>query len=65
MKTKKTENKKPLKIEIRIPELELIKLLNNYGYSIDDDYSITNIHYDSSFNSSVDIRLIDCSQIEC
>jgi|LakMenEpi07Sep12_1017427.scaffolds.fasta_scaffold01289_5 hypothetical protein len=64
MKTRKTENKKPLKIELRIPELELINLLNSYGYSIHPDYSIANIHYFSDFDSSVDISLIDCSQIE-
>jgi hypothetical protein len=63
MKTRKTENKKPLKIELRIPELDLIQLLNEYGYSIQPDYSIANINYDS-LNNEVGIKLIDCSQIE-
>lgn len=64
MKTNKTESKKPFKIEVRIPELELIKLLNNYGYSIHKDYSITSYSYDISFSSTLDITLIDCSQLE-
>jgi hypothetical protein len=63
MKTKKTESKKPYKIELRIPELDLIQLLNEYGYNIHQDYSIVNINYDS-LNNEVDVRLIDCSQIE-
>ena len=60
---KKIENKKPLKIELRRPELDLIQLLNEYGYSIHQDYSIVNINYDS-LNNEVGIKLIDCSQIE-
>ena len=62
MKTKKTENKKPLKIELKIPELELIKLLNSYGYSIHPDYGITNVSLDDD-EQEVSIQLIDCSEI--
>jgi hypothetical protein len=63
MKTNKTESKKPLKIELRIPELELINLLNSYGYSIHAEYSIISVELDED-EEEVFIKLIDWSQIE-
>ena len=63
MKTNKTENTKQLYVDIRIPELELIKLLNNCGYNIPPDYSLDSFHADRSTEELV-IGLKDSSRLQ-
>lgn len=58
----KNQKKRPYKMTIKIDEVNLIKILNDSGHSIDKEYSVEEVFYDS-INEDVEIILVDCSQI--